>query len=158
MNANDFVKLLGLTWDDALVQQFLAEYGLAKRKPRIDPNSFAGYLINKKLGLNATFRDEQDVTFRLRDYDEGELVLTNVRVYGEGSTQGYAPFQGEFPHALEPEFGLKEVEVRLGKPAAANPAIALGRWDFKDHCLAVIFDKAHKRICSVAVQLPVAGK
>lgn len=155
MNGDDFIPLLGLTWDDPEVQKFLSVCGLGKKKPRIDPDSFAGYLVNKKLGLDATFKDEDEVTFRKRDYEEGELVLANVRMYGEGSTQQYAPFPGKLPHGLKKEFGLKEAQAQLGKPAATTKAIALARWDFDDHCVAIVFDKDHKRIRNVAVQLPV---
>ena len=78
--------------------------------------------------------------------------------YGDGNTKRYEPFEGELPHDLKKEFGLKEVQARLGKASAANKAIALGRWDFKGYCLAIIFDKNHKQIRQIAVQLPVDSK
>ncbi len=158
MSGNEFITLLGLTWDDDEVQRFLAKYGLAKKKPKLSPYSGAGYLTNKRLGLDITFRDEQDVPVKSKDYDEGTLVLTNIRMYGEGSTQGYEPFDGEFPHGLKGNFGLKEVQARLGKPAEAKKDVAMARWDLKGHAVFINFDKDHKLIRSAAVQLPVAAK
>jgi hypothetical protein len=158
MDGNDFIALLGLTWEDKDVQRFLAEFGVAKKKPKIDPDSLAGYLVIKKSGLEIAFKDEHDVTFRRTDYDEGDLVLANIRMYGDGNTKGYAPFEGELPHELKKEFGLKEVQARLGKASATNKSIALGRWDFEGYCLAIIFDQNHKHIRQIAVQLPVDVK
>ena len=82
-------------------------------------------------------------------------MLTHICMYGEGSSQGYASFPGKFPHGLQKEFGLKEVQARLGRAAKGNKAVAMHRWDFKDYALFIHFDAEHKRIRSVAIQLPV---
>jgi hypothetical protein len=158
MNGDDFIELLGLTWDDKEVRRFLATYSLGTKKPRIDPDAFVGYLVNKKAGLEVTFQEEDDVTYRRKDYDEGELVIVNIRMYGKGNRLGFAPFADELPHGVQHDFDLKAAQKKLGKPSAVNKAVALARWDFKDHCLFIIFDQSHKEIRNVAVQLPVDDK
>jgi len=151
----DPVTILGSTWDDDEVQRYLAKYGF-KKKPAQKSDSVNAFLSSKKLGLDITFKDEQHVEHGKKNYEEGALVLVNVRMYGEESAMGYEPFKGELPHGLRLEFGLSEVRSQLGKaPAWTDKATAKARWDFKGYCVFVTFDKPQKQIRSLSVQLPI---
>jgi hypothetical protein len=155
MNADDFVLLLGLTYDDDEVKQFLAACGITK-KPKVRRDSFDAYLVNKDFGLDITFTDERDVDIRPREYDDGALVLTNIRMYGEGSTQGYKKFTGNLPHGLNFDLGFKAVRAKLGsKPTREDKESASARWDFGTYCLFIDFDKLYERVRSIDLQLPV---
>ena len=155
MNANEFIPLLGMIYDDEDVKRFLTGCGITK-KPKMKQDSSDAYLVNKKLGLDITFTDERDVEVTSREYQDGALVLSNIRMYGEGSSLNYQRFNGELPHGLSFDLGLLEVQAKFGrKPSAANKNLGITRWDFKTYCLFINFDKTFKRIQSLAIQLPV---
>lgn len=157
MSGTNLTRLLGSTFEDDDVQRFLKDCGVSvSKRPTKKLGSSNAFLSNKKRGVDITFKDEADVEFRKHDYDDGDLVLVNVRMYGAGSNMGYEPFTGELPYGLTLEDGLPEVRTRLGKaPAWSDKSTSKSRWDFKDHCLFVSFDKQYKRIVSLSVQLPL---
>lgn len=80
MNANEIIPLIGLTADDQKVKDFLVACGM-KKKPRLKKGEESAYLTNEKQGIEITFGDEREL--ELQGYEEGALVLWNVRMYGE---------------------------------------------------------------------------
>ena len=155
MKGDDFIPLLGLTSDDAKVKSFLGSCGINKQ-PKLKRGELTAILENKKLGLEITFRDERylDVRPKEKEYEEGALVLSNVRAYGEGDAN-FEKFQGELSHALKFEFGRNETEAKLGKPADESEFFPLLRWDYDGHCLFVRFNKQLSEIREASVQLPI---
>jgi hypothetical protein len=154
MNANDFIPLLGLTSDDDNVKAFLANCGIIKI-PKLKKDDDTVVVTDKRQGLEITFRDERYLGNKLHEYEEGALVLSNVRMYGDGK-EGVQPFKGDLPLDLNFDFGRKEVLAKLNKkPSSENKEMAKARWDFDKYCLFLTFDKLYTKIRIVAVQLPV---
>ena len=149
-----FISLLGLTSEDEQVKAQLLAYQITK-SPKVKRDDTTDILVNNKLGIEFTFRDEYFLRIRLRDYEEGSLVLSNIRMYGEGH-KTYKPFTGDLPHGLTLKFDREQVEAKLGqKPGWERAESRTARWDFKDHCVFVTFDSQSNRIRSMDVQLPV---
>jgi hypothetical protein len=153
MNANDFIKLLGSTYDDTSVKSLLTTLGITK-KPKPARGDYDAVLTSPKTGVEVTFTDERFLDVRPKDYDDGALVVSNIRVYGDGSD--FSRFKGEAPHGLSFDFDRKAALAKMGKkPAWENDEKTSARWDLKTYCVFVDFHGAKKGIASVSVQLPV---
>ena len=154
MKSTDLISLLGRTADDPLVKEALEKFGITKT-PRLDRGRTVAYAVNEKKGVDFTFEDERMLELPLREYEEGALVLVNVRFYAEG-VEEYRQFRGEMPYGLEFDMGLKEATALIGKkPAKEDSDLAIERWDFKGHCLFLEFNEKGTKIRTVALQTPV---
>jgi hypothetical protein len=151
MNANDCIQMLGKTSDDPAVNAFLASVGFTKPL-KIPRDDFHAYVSIKKLGLEITFIDEAHLREKARNYDEGSLVLINIRFYS-GRRSAFKPFRGELPHGLQFDFGLKECVKKLGKPAWEGEEVSNVLWDIKGHSVYVSFDNDYKIIYTISLQL-----
>ena len=154
----DIIKLLGLTSDNEKVVDFLVKYGINKN-PMLKHGEENAYLENILLGIEITFKDERFLDIKRDEYEEGALVLSNVRMYGPYKDNGdFSRFdEAKLPFGLKYDFDLKEVVSKLKKqPAFVNKSVGIARWDLKDFCLFVTFDKKMQKIRIVAIQLPVA--
>ena len=154
MNGNEFIKLLGLTSDDEKIRKFLSDFGITQ-KPKLKKGDFDAIVMNEKLGIEITFTDERYLDVKSNDYEEGALVLSNVRMYGDGNDT-FKLFSPELPLGLRFDLNRKEAFEKIGqKPARDNKETAKARWDFKNYCLFLTFDKKYSKIRIVAVQLPL---
>ena len=154
MKGKDFIPLLGRTADDPLVKEALEKFGIAKT-PRLERGRTVAYAVNEKKGIDFTFEDERMLDLPLREYEEGALVLVNIRFYAEG-VEGYRQYRGELPYGLKFEMGWKEALALIGKkPAKEDSDLAIERWDFKGHCLFLEFNEKGTKIRTVALQTPV---
>jgi hypothetical protein len=155
MNGDDLIPLLGKPYGDPALDAFLKSLAITKapKRKRGDDTVVLG---NERLGVEITFRDEQCLDVRSVAYMEGDLVLSNVRLYGPGHAR-FAAFAEVLPLGLRFDLSSAEVERRLGgKPAWADRDLAKSRWDLAGYCVFVTFEKQGSGIRSVAVQLPVA--
>ncbi len=153
MNGDDFVPLLGLTVDDARIQAFLANCGITEQPKLESDDDETAIVENAKLGLEVTFKDERFLDVKSAEYEEGDLVLSNVRMYGTGDDM-FREFPGRLPCGLRFESTPQDAEAALqAKPAWVNSDSTHARWDFATHCLFLRFRKA-KELAQVSVQLP----
>lgn len=154
MSPNEWIGILGLTSEDMAVKKALAHF-LITKAPKLQKGLTEAYAVNEKKGIDFTFEDERMIEFPIRKYEEGSLVLVNVRFYSEG-VEGYRRFGGELPYGLNFSMSWKAVQVQLGKkPAEKGDEIAIMRWDFRDHCLFVQYGEKGQSIETVAIQTPV---
>ena len=154
MNGNDFIGLLGLTSDDDQIKALLGSCGITV-KPKIEePDDETAIVENKTLGLEITFDDERYLAVKSREYEEGALVLSNVRMYGEGNDT-FRSFKGNLPYGLLFGSNRQTAEATLGaKPAWVKRDGTYARWDFKTHCEFLGFGESDT-LGEVDVQLPV---
>jgi len=156
MTSDELSHVLGLTSGDEKVKDFLTRFGITKR-PKLKRGEETAYLENEKLGLEITFRDERYLDVESVDYEEGDLVLSSLRMYGPDHDIFSCFDEDKLPLGLKFEYGFKEVEAKLKKkPAWQNKSLAKARWDLKGYCVFVTFGKKLRNTRIVSVQLPVA--
>src|SRR3990167_3315016 len=144
MNEDEFITLLGKTFNDEKVKEFLAACGI-KKQPKLGHGDMDAYLENEKKGLEIVFRDERHLDVKSEEYEEGSLVLWNITMYGDDET--FKRFEGNLPLGLKFNFGLKETKSKLGKkPAWEDSDLGEARWDFKGYCVFITFDEEFKEI------------
>lgn len=154
MNPNELIGILGLTSEDVVVKKILAYFSITKA-PKLPKGRTNAFAVNEKKGIDFTFKDERMLELPMREYEEGSLVLVNIRFYADG-VEGYRQFRGELPYGLNFSMGWKEVLAKLGKnPAEKGDEIAIMRWDFRNHCLFVQYGESGQSIETVAIQTPV---
>lgn len=153
INANEFTSLLGITSDDQGAKELLKQFKITK-EPKLKGDDFTAIVLNHSLGIEITFRDERFVEVSFQEYEEGALVLWNIRMYGPGH-QLFKPFTGVLPFGLTFGMSRKEAGEKMGrKPAWESKDPAKARWDFEKHCAFLAFDKA-KGLHIVSLQMPV---
>lgn len=153
-DGNNLISLLGLTSEANEVRAFLAASEIS-RKPKPKRGDVTDVLLNHDLGLEITFRDEANLDVRSRDYEEGALVLSNIRMYGKGHSV-FKPFPGELPMGLSLDQKPEEARATLGEPTRQNPQGTFFRWDRPGFVVFLRTDSNRERITEVAVQLPMA--
>jgi hypothetical protein len=154
LNGNDFVSLLGQTSDDEGPKALLAACGVS-RKLKIKKGDLTEVIACKDLGLEVTFRDERHLDVKKKEYEDGALVLSNIRMYGSGH-QSFRPFEGALPFGLSFDKKPDDARTALGDaPAVENPQRTLARWDRPDYSLFIRTDAQRERVTEVSVQLPV---
>ncbi len=154
MSSDEVIPLLGLTSEDERVKKFLAACGITKL-PKLKSDETDIIVANKKLGIEITLVDEDDLDVKSQEYEEGSLVLSNVRMYGDDHPS-FHRFKGELPHGLKFEIDRKKAQSKLGKkPGWDNKDLISARWDFKTHCVFLTFDEKYSKIRVCDIQLPV---
>src|SRR5688572_16363292 len=98
MTTKELISLLGKTSVDPSVTAFLAANGITKT-PKLKSDDDTAIVKNPKRGLEITFDDERFLDVPSNEYDEGALVLSNVRMYGD-EIEGFKRFPGELPYGL----------------------------------------------------------
>lgn len=78
MKADKFISLLGRTSEDSDVKAFLKNLGITKQ-PKLKRGLSDAIVESKKLGVEITFTDERALDVPSDDYEEGALVLSNIR-------------------------------------------------------------------------------
>jgi len=154
MKDDRFVLLLGRTSDDPSVVEFLKAHDIEKR-PKLDKGLFDAILLNHKKGLEITFTDERHLDVKSDKYEDGDLVLSNIRFYGEGH-KTFKPYTGPLPLGLSFKLDRKSSQELLGrKPDVMNKDLGKARWDFKEYCVFLTYNKAYTEIGVIAIQLPL---
>jgi hypothetical protein len=144
--------LIGKASDDTEVVKFLRACKF-KKPPKAARNQTRAYLTGHALGIEVTFEDEAELDDLPEEFDEGTLVVFNIRMYG-GEDENYSKFDGELPYGLNFDMDFKKVRVLLKKPAFKGKEMPTARWDYDGYCLFIRFDRKWEQIRAVSVQLP----
>jgi hypothetical protein len=155
MTGDDMIPLLGKAYGAPTLAAFLKAMGIVKA-PKLKRGDDTAVLANEQFGVEITFRDERSLDVKSTAYTEGDLVLSNIRLYGPGHSR-FAPFAGALPLGLKFDLDQAETAQRLGhKPAWSDRELCKSRWDLDGYCLFVTFEKKGRGIRNLAIQLPVA--
>lgn len=160
MQKKDFVNkdsmdLLGKTSEDTQVVAFLRELKQQKT-PCIQQGETTVVLENRELGIEVTFRDEASLDVHVDKYKKGDLVLSNIRWYGDTPLK-FSKFDGRLPLQIFFSFNFQQVIQKMKKkPDWGNKSMHKYRWDFDTYCVFVTFEKGDVGIRHMAVQLPLA--
>jgi hypothetical protein len=155
MKGDDIIHLLGKTYRDPAVQGLLQAFAITK-VPKLKRGDDTAIVSSKENGVEITFCDERFLDVRSDIYEEGDLVLDNVRLYGSGNST-FSQFAEPLPLGLAFDLGPAEVEGRVGaKPAWGDRDLGSSRWDLDGFCLFVTFAKKVKGIRNLSIQLPVS--
>ena len=89
------------TWGDSELRDLLEAFCI-ERTPVIKRDDRTAFLQNHALGIELTFRYADTVDVPLRDRPSGTIVLSNIRLYGAGSST-HAAFKGDLPFEMKTE-------------------------------------------------------
>lgn len=146
------LRVLGGYFGEPEIADFLKMLEIQK-VPKLKRGEATDILENPQAGVELTFEDAEGLKVSAREYPDGALVLSNVRLYGI-DTGTFSPFSGPLPFGLV--FGeSKESLIRkFDAPAAENPRLRVLRWDRPGHCIFAKLDK-NDSLSKLSMQLPV---
>ncbi len=81
----DPIAALGRAWGEGELRDLVVAFGI-KAKPVARRDDLTTFLQNRPLGVELTFRDADALDVPMRDHPPGTLVLSNIRLYGGGSS------------------------------------------------------------------------
>jgi hypothetical protein len=148
----NLIAALGRAWGEPELRDLVAAFRIAA-SAAVKRGDLTAYLHNRTLGIELTFRYAEALDVPLREYPTGTLVLSNIRLYGPGSSS-HATFNGDLPFGLR--FGdTREVLIaKFAPPDADSTDIAPMRWDTARYALFARLDEAG-RLDRLSLQLPV---
>lgn len=154
MKNTELMEYLGNTAEEKMSRDLLADFGI-KSAPKIKPgDDVTSIVMNKKMGVEITFRDEAFIDKAPRKYAKRTLVLWNIRLYGPGN-KPFSEYRGTLP--LDLSFGISPEEAikALGKkPVWKNDDGTRLRFDFPHYCAFLVFDKSGK-LDKMSIQMPI---
>lgn len=150
----DPIAALGRAWGEGELRDLVAAFGI-KAKPVARRDDLTTFLQNRALGVELTFRDADALDVPMRDHPPGTLVLSNIRLYGPGSST-HAAFKGDLPFGLRFGDTREALIAKFGPPDLDKTDIASMRWDTKRYALFAQLDKAGT-LSRLSLQLPVVA-
>ena len=152
----NLIAALGRAWDEGELRDLVAAFRI-KGKPVVNRGDLTTYLQNRALGIDLTFRYAEVLDVRLRDDPPGTLVLSNIRLYGPGSSS-YAAFNGDLPFGLRFGDSRAALIARFGPPDLDGAPLdrTMMRWDTERYALFTQLDE-RGTLNRLSLQLPVVA-
>jgi hypothetical protein len=150
----DLIAALGRAWGEGRLRDLVAAFRI-KARPVVERGDYTAYLQNRALGIELTFRTADALDVPLREHPSGALVLSNIRLYGPGSST-HTAFKGDLPFGLRFGDTREALIAKFGPPDVDGTFMAVVRWDTERYALFAQMSKAGK-LARFGLQLPVVA-
>ena len=148
----DYLRVLGTYWGEQTLRDFLLSLGISDA-PRLQRDDWTGFLQNRKLGIELTFKREDWLDVALREYPRGALVLANIRFYGTNKVL----FRRQLPLGVRFGDSREALIETLGPADSGVSDIRKMRWQRDTYCLFATLSEGGTLI-QFSLQLPLKRK